>query len=187
MSGLYGSIAVCRVAGRYFFVQSVQVLATGIRGVDYAPEAKEQQPRMDSGTRPVKGTRKMIASMTPVLQPGIFVFCSMLHSVDAKATLRLARGAFAEDEGMSLILPKADADKLRLTYDTEMRQITLMVFTSLTSVGLVAAVTAELTREKIPANVVSATQHDHVFVPTKHAERAMNLLRDLQARASASS
>ena len=138
---------------------------------------------MESGTRPVKGTRKMIASMTPVLQEGVFVFCSMLHNDDAKAALRVALGSFAEDEGMSLILPKAEADKLGLTYDTEMKQITLMVFSSLTGVGLTAAVTTELAREKIPANIVAATQHDHVFVPSKHSSRAMNLLRDLQARA----
>ncbi len=138
---------------------------------------------MESGTRPVKGTRKMIASMTPVLQPGVFVFCSMLHNDDAKAAVHLARGSFAEDEGMSVILTKADADRLGLTYDQEMRQITLMVFSSLTGVGLTAAVTTELARDKIPANVVAATQHDHVFVPTRHAERAMTLLRNLQARA----
>ena len=138
---------------------------------------------MESGTRPVKGTRKMIASMTPVLQPGIFVFCSMLHNDDAKAALKLARGAFAEDEGMSLILPKAAADRLGLTYDTEMQQLTLMVFSSLTGIGLTAAVSTELARAKIPANVVAATQHDHVFVPSKYAAQAMDLLRKLQARA----
>lgn len=138
---------------------------------------------MESGTRPVKGTRKMIASMTPVLQPGVFVFCSMLHNDDAKDALRLARGAFAEDEGMSLILPKADADRLGLTYEAEMRQITLMVFSSVTGVGLTAAVSTELARAKISANVVAASQHDHIFVPTKHADHAMELLRALQARA----
>lgn len=138
---------------------------------------------MESGTRPVKGTRKMIASMTPVLQPGIFVFCSMLHNDDAQTALRLARGAFAEDEGMSLILSKADADRLGLTYDTEMRQITLMVFSSLTGIGLTAAVSTELARAKISANVVAATQHDHVFVPSRDADRAVTLLRNLQARA----
>ncbi|MGR3514224.1 MAG: ACT domain-containing protein [Paracoccaceae bacterium] len=138
---------------------------------------------MESGTRPVKGTRKMIASMTPVLQPGVFVFCSMLDNDDAKAAVQVARGSFAEDEGMSLILTKADADKLSLTYDQEMRQITLMVFSSLTGVGLTAAVTTELARDKIPANVVAATQHDHVFVPSHYADRAMELLRKLQERA----
>ncbi|MEO0917600.1 MAG: ACT domain-containing protein [Pseudomonadota bacterium] len=125
----------------------------------------------------------MIASMTPVLQPGVFVFCTMLHNDDAQAAVSLSRGSFAEDEGMSLILPKADADRLGLVYDTEMRQITLMVFSSLTGVGLTAAVTTELARDKIPANVVAATQHDHIFVPSKYAERTMTLLRNLQARA----
>jgi len=138
---------------------------------------------MESGTRPVKGTRKMIASMTPVLQPGVFVFCSMLHTQDSNAAASLARGSFAEDEGLSLILAKDDADQLGLTYEAEMKQITLMVFSSLTGVGLTGAVATELAREKIPANVVAATQHDHVFVPARKAEAAMELLRGLQARA----
>jgi len=140
---------------------------------------------MESGTRPVKGTRKMIASMTPVLQPGTFVFCSMLHNDDATRAATLARGTFAEDEGMSLILTKSDADRLGLTYETPMKQITLMVFSSLTGIGLTAAVATELAREKIPANVVAATQHDHIFVPSSKAEAAMTLLRALQTRARA--
>jgi len=138
---------------------------------------------MQSGTRPVKGIKKMISSMTPVLQPGVFVFCSTLHNEEGAAATQLAKASFAEDEGLSLILAKSDADRLGLTYETEMRQITLMVFSSLTGVGLTAAVATELAREKIPANVVAATQHDHVFVPSKKAERAMELLRDLQERA----
>lgn len=138
---------------------------------------------MNSGTRPVKGTRKMIASMTPVLQPGIFVFCSMLHNQDAAGAASLARASFAEDEGLSLILAKEDADRLGLTYESEMKQITLMVFSSLTGVGLTAAVAMELAREKIPANMVAATQHDHVFVPARKAQAAMDLLRNLQTRA----
>lgn len=140
---------------------------------------------MESGTRPVKGTQKMIASMTPVLQPGIFVFCSMLHNQDGAAATTLARASFAEDEGLSLVLAKEDADRLGLTYEAEMRQITLMVFSSLTGVGLTAAVASALAAEKISANIIAATQHEHVFVPSRKAERAMEILRDLQARALA--
>ncbi len=138
---------------------------------------------MTSGTRPVKGTRKMIANMTPVLQPGVFVFCSMLHTQDGADAVKLAKGSFAEDEGLSLILSRDDADRLGLIYEAEMKQITLMVFSSVTGVGLTAAVASELAREKIPANVVAATQHDHIFVPAKRADDAMALLRDLQTRA----
>ena len=66
-----------------------------------------------------------------------------------------------------------------------MKQITLMVFSSLTGIGLTAAVATELAREKIPANVVAATQHDHIFVPSAKADAAMELLRALQTRARA--
>ena len=142
---------------------------------------------MESGTRPVKGTRKMIANMTPVLQPGVFVFCSVLHNDDAKAAMSVAHGSFAEDEGLSLILPKGEADRIGLSYDAPMRQITLMVFSSVSGVGLTAAVATELAKEKIPANVVAANQHDHIFVPSKQAERAIEILRALQTRAQSES
>lgn len=136
-----------------------------------------------TGTRPIKGTRKMIANMTPVLQPGTFVFCSMIHNQDATAAMTLARATFVEDEGLSLILPKSDADRLGLSYEISMKQITLMVFSSVEGVGLTAAVAKALSKANIPANVVSATQHDHVFVPSKDAEKAMDVLRALQAKA----
>lgn len=142
---------------------------------------------MESGTRPVKGTRKMIANMTPVLQPGVFVFCSILHNDDANAAMSVARGSFAEDEGLSLILPKDEADRMGLSYDVSMRQITLMVFSSVSGVGLTAAVSTELAKERIPANVVAANQHDHIFVPSKQADRAVEILRALQTRAQSES
>ncbi|MBT8417877.1 MAG: ACT domain-containing protein [Silicimonas sp.] len=136
-----------------------------------------------TGTRPVKGTQKMIANMTPVLQPGTFVFCAMIHNKDATAAMTLARGTFVEDEGLSLILPRGDADRLGLSYETPMKQITLMVYSSVQGVGLTAAVAKALTKKKIPANVVSATQHDHVFVPAELANDALETLRDLQSAA----
>ena len=84
---------------------------------------------------------------------------------------------------MSVILKKEDADRRGLPYDEPMKQITLMVYSSITGVGLTAAVCTELAREKIPANVVAASQHDHIFVPAKQAEKAIEILRALQARA----
>ena len=140
---------------------------------------------MQSGTRPVKGTRKMIANMTPVLQPGVFVFCAMLNRDDTGHAMGKAKAMFIEDEGLSLILPKAEADTLGLSYDTSMRQITLMVFSSVSGVGLTAAVAKALAKERIPANVVAATHHDHIFVPSKHADKAIKILRALQEKAQA--
>jgi hypothetical protein len=121
-----------------------------------------------TGTRPVKGT---------------FVFCSVIHNRDVAEAMKVARGTFVEDEGLSLILPKGEADRLGLSYETPMKQITLMVYSSVRGVGLTAAVANALTKAKIPANVVAATQHDHVFVPAKMADDAVTALRRLQAKA----
>ena len=107
----------------------------------------------------------------------------ILRSHDGMKAMKVARCSFAEDEGLSLILPKDQADRLGLAYDAPMKQITLMVFSSVSGVGLTAAVTAELAKERIPANVVAATQHDHIFVPAKHSDAAIKLLRKLQTRA----
>ena len=139
-----------------------------------------------TGTRPVKGARKMVANMAPVLQSGTYVFCSVLHNHDTTEAMKVARGTFVEDEGLSLILPVAEADRLGLSYETPMKQITLMVFSALEGVGLTAAVAKALAREDIPANVVAATQHDHVFVPSDMADKAMQALRKLQDKARAS-
>jgi len=62
-----------------------------------------------------------------------------------------------------------------------MRRITLRVNSALDGVGLTAAVSAALARKGIPANVVAAYHHDHVFVPAAQAEAALEVLRSLAA------
>ena len=91
-----------------------------------------------------------------------------------------------EDEGFSLILPRSEADRLGLSYDMRMRQITLMVFSALEGVGLTAAVAETLEKEGIPTNIVAATLHDHVFVPSNRSDEAMKALRALQMKAQLS-
>ena len=134
---------------------------------------------MESGTRPVKGTRKMIAAMTPVLQDGTFVFCSLLLKSDASEAASVSLGMFAEDEGLSLILKRSDADRFDLAYDKPMRQITLMVYQSVSAVGMTSMVTSELARATIPTKVVTASQHVHLFVHSDKADEAMEKLRAL--------
>ncbi|MXQ06937.1 ACT domain-containing protein [Alphaproteobacteria bacterium GH1-50] len=127
--------------------------------------------------------QSMIANMAPVLQSGIFVFCSVINRDVAFEALSEARAMFVEDEGFSLILPRAEADRLGLSYDMRLRQITLMVFSALEGVGLTAAVAEALEKKGIPANIVAATLHDHVFVPSNRADEALQVLRDLQKAA----
>jgi hypothetical protein len=88
-------------------------------------------------------------------------------------------GFFRENEGMTVILPKSNADDLGLPYSTVFAWITLSVHSSLEAVGLTAAVSHALTEAGISCNVVAAFYHDHLFVPVKDAARAMGVLRKM--------
>lgn len=123
---------------------------------------------------------EMIAELAPVLQPGTFVFCSVLHNADSRDAQSVAVGSFVEDEGLSLILPRTEAVRLGLIFDMTMRQITLMAYSELDGVGLSATVAGALAEKGIPANIVAAAQHDHIFVPSRQADEAMEELRELQ-------
>ena len=64
-----------------------------------------------------------------------------------------------------------------------MRCITLNVFSSLEGVGLTAAVSAALGDNGIACNMVAAFHHDHVFVPSKMGDQALEVLLSLQSQA----
>jgi uncharacterized protein len=116
----------------------------------------------------VSGRREMIAGMSPDLRPGAFVFVT---GADA-AMIPRAIAIFREAEGLSLVLPAEDAPEA----GPRMRLITLQVNSSLEGVGLTAAVASALADRGIPANVVAAFHHDHVFVPERQAEDALKVL-----------
>ena len=78
-----------------------------------------------------------------------------------------------------------EAVKAGLAASAPMRQITLKVYSSLTGVGLTAAVATALADENIACNVIAATLHDHIFVPVEDAELALAVLARLQATAMA--
>ena len=90
--------------------------------------------------------------------------------------------AFAEDEGLTLVLERGRAESAGLAFEGVMRRITLSVMSSLEAVGLTAAVAGALAEAGISANVVAAFHHDHVFVPAGDADRAVEVLRGLQQR-----
>ncbi|MEL7105130.1 MAG: ACT domain-containing protein [Pseudomonadota bacterium] len=117
----------------------------------------------------VRDTSEMVRQMAPVLKPGRFAFRTVTTAPgNAVAT-------FVEDEGLSVLVP-AEAG------ETAFCQITLQVHSALDGVGLTAAVATALTDENIPANVVAAHHHDHVFVPETMAARALSTLKSLAAR-----
>ena len=121
----------------------------------------------------------LIASMTPVLADKSYVFCT-LKNCDYQQLAQLnPKSTFQEKEGLSVILTKQAADEINLDYSGVFKCITLNVHSSLDAVGLTAAVATKLTQSNISANVVAAYYHDHIFVASKDAEKALIDLKSL--------
>jgi hypothetical protein len=87
--------------------------------------------------------------------------------------------AILEDEGLTLVLTKADADRAGLPYSYVAARITLRVNSSLADVGLTATVSRVLADAGISCNVIAAVAHDHLFVDWDRAEEALALSRRL--------
>lgn len=132
-------------------------------------------------TQVVRDVREMVASMTPVLKPGSYVFCAA-GDRDWAALEPLAM--FREAEGVSLILERDAAVAAGFPVDGPMALITLNVYSALDGVGLTAAVATALAKAGIACNMVAALNHDHVFVPADRADEAVRILLDLQAEAA---
>lgn len=120
---------------------------------------------------------QLLQNMKPELNKGEYVYC-LANSKEHAAVLD-PLCTFLEKEGVTIILPKEKADSMNIDYSTTCAWITLTVHSSLEAVGLTAAVSNALTDANISCNVVAAFYHDHIFVPVKDAERAMNALRKL--------
>ncbi len=123
---------------------------------------------------------ELLKSMTPEIQSGEYVFCTVDGDYSDYAHLN-PLAFFVEPEGFSLILSVEAADKAQLTYDSTFKQITLTVHSSLDAVGLTAAVATKLSSYGISANVVAAYYHDHIFVHSDKADQALLALKEFGA------
>ena len=124
---------------------------------------------------------ELLRTMEPVLVEGRFVYACVPADDLAGHLARGPIGIFHEAEGVTLILPAAAAEGLAAS--PPMRMITLTVHSSLEAVGLTGAFAAALTRAGISANVVAGYHHDHIFVPERDADRALEALRALSRAA----
>jgi hypothetical protein len=119
----------------------------------------------------------LIKTMTPELNEGEYVFCTVSDSVLVNAKDIIC--SFKEKEGRSIIITKQIADSLHLSYSFICSWITLTVHSSLEAVGLTAAFAKALSEAGISCNVVAAFYHDHIFVAKEDGEKAMEILRKL--------
>lgn len=134
-----------------------------------------------SDDRPMTGETNLntlLTSMRPVLMQGEFVFCTVPPSIQASLSITPI-GQFLEEEGVTLIVRRDDADRWGLAYDYVACMITLTVHSSLGAVGFLAAIATRLAEQGISVNPVSAYYHDHLFVPSDRTDDAMAILNAL--------
>jgi predicted N-acetyltransferase YhbS len=134
-------------------------------------------PRLGSMTGE-KDLQTLLAAMRPVLRDGDYVYVLWPHGKPLVAGIE---AAVREAEGLTVVLPRAQADELGLSYDFVAAWITLEVHSSLEAVGLTAAVSRALTDAHISCNVLAGFHHDHLLVPVADAPRAMETLGELSA------
>ena len=122
---------------------------------------------------------KLLKNINPDLKDGVYVFCTV-RPAELEGLEVTPVGRFVEDEGVTLILSKSEAEKKKLAYSFPARMITLNVHSSLEAVGFLAAVTTELASAGISVNAISAFYHDHLFVPVDRANEAMKILEEFR-------
>ena len=126
----------------------------------------------------------LLRSLAPIRVPGSYAYlCLDCGSPSIAELAPTAIAQFREAEGLTLIV---DADLAASQAQSIMLRcawIRLEVNSALDAVGLTAAVSNALSESGISCNVIAAAHHDHLFVPLGDAEKALEVLRELQRKA----
>ncbi|MBU2524230.1 ACT domain-containing protein [Patescibacteria group bacterium] len=125
----------------------------------------------------ISNLQSLLKSMSPKLQEGVFVFCTLSHD-DLKKISVTPQMTYKEKEGISVVLKEEEAKTEGLQYEYTWSLITLNVHSDLDAVGFLAAILPKLGEAGISVNVVSAYYHDHLFIPADKSSAAMNVLQE---------
>ncbi|WP_236700742.1 ACT domain-containing protein [Allosalinactinospora lopnorensis] len=123
---------------------------------------------------------RLLTGMEPELRPGAYVFARCAHRDPLPKGVRPVV-TVAEDEALTVVCAKGEADAAGLAYDYVAGWITLRIHSALEAVGLTAAVSSTLAEAGVSCNVVAGYYHDHLFVSYEDGPRAVELLRELDA------
>jgi len=126
-----------------------------------------------------KSLEKLLKNISPELIDGEFVFCTFQGSRYGDHLDLDPIASISEPEGLTLVIPKAIADNRRIDYESVFKGIILRVHSSLDAVGLTTAFSQKLTGHGISANVIAGYYHDHIFVQSEYAEKAIDALKEL--------
>jgi len=119
----------------------------------------------------------MLATLEATARPDEYVYVIVDRDHPAVA---LAAATVAEDEGLTAVLRRADADELGLPYEFVAAWLTLTVHSSLEAIGLTAAFSRALGAAGISCNVLAGFHHDHLLVPSSERDNALAALHALR-------
>jgi hypothetical protein len=128
-----------------------------------------------------KDLGKLLAGLSPILLAGEYVFCTFETASYGDRPDLEPVGAVLESEGLTLVIPKTKADEHGIPYESAYRCITLNIHSSLDAVGLTAIVSTKLAEFGISANVLAGYFHDHIFVQSQLAEKAIEAINNLSS------
>lgn len=122
---------------------------------------------------------KLLNSIAPELLNGDYVFCTFPDAQYGDYSELEPIAVISESEGLTMIIPKPKADERNIRYESVFKGITLTIHSSLDAIGLTAAFSNKLTEQGISANVIAGYYHDHIFVQSELAEKAIAALNEL--------
>ncbi len=124
----------------------------------------------------------LIKQLSPRLDPNSYVYCTVANARYGELEKLKPIVSIAELEGLTLVIPREQAESEGLDYYRVFRRITLEGHSSLEALGLTSVVTSLLAERGITTNVIAGFYHDHMFVPDDRADEAMDALKELASK-----
>jgi len=133
---------------------------------------------MDSGEEDLSN---ILNNLQPELLNEDYVFITLDDDSDLENKLDPI-ATFKEKEGITLVVTQERAQGNNLQYNSVFSCISLGVHSSLTSVGLIAAISKSLSDNGIACNVFSGYFHDHIFVQKSLSTQALELINNIKTK-----
>lgn len=122
----------------------------------------------------------MLSTLEPTIRNGEFVYASVSEQ---EARELPAQALIQENEGITVVMHREDAEAAGVNYEFVAAWISLTVHSSLEAVGLTAAFAVALGEAGVSCNVLAGFHHDHILVPIDQASLALQTLQELATRA----
>ena len=133
---------------------------------------------MDSGEEDLSN---ILNNLQPELLNEDYVFITLDDDSDSENKLDPI-ATFKEKEGVTLVITQERAQGNNLQYNSVFSCISLGIHSSLTSVGLIAAISKSLSDNGIACNVFSGYFHDHIFVQKSLSTQALELINNIKTK-----